>query len=245
MTIALFSDIHANMPALEAALADIDKREPNVIYCLGDLVGYNIWPNGVVGTIQKRGIATIAGNHDLKVKPKDNNTDADIPTSGKDYAYEIVSNKAREYLLSLPAHIRLEYQLKGEKMNVLLVHGSPRSVNEYLLEDMEEPVLRAIMQEANADILCFGHSHKPYHRIITDNGRFRHAINIGSVGKPKDGDPRSCYVLLHIDKDSSMQSKASIRVDFIRVPYDIEMAAKAIETSPLPNELAEMLRKAY
>ena len=103
-----------------------------------------------------------------------------------------------------------------------------------------------IMEEANADIMCFGHTHKPYHRILKSGeeggDHYRHAINIGSVGKPKDGDPRGGYVLLTIHPDSTVTSKDSIDVEFIRFEYDIEKAANAVEDSPLPNPYAEMLR---
>ncbi len=247
MKIALLSDIHANLPAMEATFEDIDSRKPDAVYCLGDLVGYNIWPNEVVQEIQRRNIATLAGNHDLKVpKPGPENK---VEVSGKNYAYSIVGGQEREYLLTLSAHIRLEFQLCSEKLNVLFVHGSPRSVNEYLLEDMEESLLSEIMLEANSDILCFGHSHKPYHRIINTGTKgknyFRHAINLGSVGKPKDNNPNGCYVLLTIKVDFSVTSKEAFLVEFIRFEYDVEKAAKAVENSPLPNEFADMLRNGY
>jgi predicted phosphodiesterase len=104
------------------------------------------------------------------------------------------------------------------------------------------------MHDADADIMCFGHTHKPYHRILNDNpdgqDHYRHAINIGSVGKPKDGDPRGCYVLLTINDNSSITQKDSIQAEFIRFPYDVEKAAQAVEKSPLPNTFAEALRKA-
>ena len=104
-----------------------------------------------------------------------------------------------------------------------------------------------IMEEADAYILCFGHTHQPYHRILNSgrdgNDHFRHAINIGSVGKPKDKDPRGGYVILTIHPDSTVTDKDSIEVEFIRFEYDVEKAAKAVEDSPLPNEYAEMLRK--
>ena len=104
-----------------------------------------------------------------------------------------------------------------------------------------------IMEEADADIMCFGHTHKPYHRILpqktTENAHYRHAINIGSVGKPKDGDPKGCYVILTINAESSITNMDGIKVEFIRFDYDAEKAAKAVEDSPLPDEYAQMLRK--
>jgi diadenosine tetraphosphatase ApaH/serine/threonine PP2A family protein phosphatase len=106
--------------------------------------------------------------------------------------------------------------------------------------------MQRIMQDADADILCFGHTHKPYHRTLAseENGRtrYRHAINIGSVGKPKDGDPRGGYVLLHIDEKAGLYTPDCIRVEFIRFEYDVEKAAKAVEDSPLPNAYAANLR---
>lgn len=122
------------------------------------------------------------------------------------------------------------------------VHGSPRKVNEYLFEDRDEKSMLRIMETADADVMCFGHTHQPYHRVLSDNGQFYHAINIGSVGKPKDKDPRGGYVLLHINENSSKINQNSIKVEFIRFDYDIEKAAKAVEDSSLPNEYADMLR---
>lgn len=246
MRIALFSDIHANLLAFEAMLLDMDKRKPDVVYCLGDLVGYNVHPNEVVTEIKRRSIATIAGNHDMKVIGLADVDEAELKTSGKDFAYHIITADNRAYLSTLPAHIRLDFQLGSGKLNMLLVHGSPRSVNEYVLADTDESYVLNMMQEYDADILCLGHSHKPYHRVIEKDGTaFCHIVNIGSVGKPKDGNVQGCYVMLTINETSNTASKDGIEVAFIRFDYDVETAAKAVENSPLPNEFADMLRKAY
>lgn len=255
MKIALFSDIHANLPALEAFFKDVDTRNTDAIYCLGDLVGYNIWPNEVIDEIRKRGIPTIAGNYDWGIGRSSDDCGCAYKTDeekalGKvsiSYTNEVVKDEQRAYLRTLPAHIRLEYQLNNDKRNILFVHGSPRKVNEYLFEDRDEKSMLRIMEQADADIMCFGHTHKPYHRILNSGNEgedhFRHAINIGSVGKPKDSDPRGGYVILTINPDSTVTDKESIIVEFIRFEYDIEKAAKAVEDSPLPNEYADMLRK--
>ena len=245
MKIALFSDIHANLPAFEAFLADLDSRKPDAVYCLGDLIGYHIWPNEIVEEIRRRGIATLAGNHDLKVKYMVT-LQNHLTESSKNHAYHLVSQANRDYLGTLPAHIRLEFKLNdNEPLNVILAHGSTRSVDEYLLEDTDETYLLEIMEEAKADILCAGHSHKPYHRIIATGNRFKHVINLGSVGKPKDGNPDGCYVMLTLTDNSTLTDKDSIKAEFIRVSYDVERSAKAIEESPLPKEFAEALRKAF
>ncbi|REA62634.1 YfcE family phosphodiesterase [Dyadobacter luteus] len=255
MKIALFSDIHANLPALEAFFKDVETRNIDAMYCLGDLVGYNIWPNEVIDEIRKRGIPTIAGNYDWGIGRSSNDCGCAYKTDeekamGKvsiSYTNEVIKEPQRNYLRTLPAHIRLEYQLNEDKFNLLLVHGSPRKVNEYLFEDRDEKSMLRIMEHAGADIMCFGHTHQPYHRIlnsgVTGSDHFRHAVNIGSVGKPKDKDPRGGYVILTISPDSTLENKNSIQVEFIRFDYDIEKAAKAVEESPLPNEYADMLRK--
>jgi putative phosphoesterase len=255
MKIALFSDIHANLPALEAFLKDVEQKQPDALYCLGDLVGYNIWPNEVINEVRKRGIPTIAGNYDFGIGRTSDDcgcaykTDDEKANGAVSIAFtnEIVKDEERAYLRTLPAHIKVEFQLNNDKLNLLLVHGSPRRINEYLFEDREEKSLLRIMHDADADVMCFGHTHKPYHRILHDNpdgqDRYRHAINIGSVGKPKDKNSQGGYVILHINGDSSIKDKDSIRIDFVRFDYDIEKAAKAVEDSRLPNAYAESLRK--
>jgi len=256
MKIALFSDIHANLPALEAFFKSIGQQTPDAIYCLGDLVGYNVWPNEVVREIRRRGIPTIAGNYDFGVGRSSDDcgcaykTDEDKANGAISISYtnSVIQPDERAFLRTLPAHIRVEFQLNRYKLNLLLVHGSPRRINEYLFEDRDEKSMIRIMQDASADIMCFGHTHKPYHRVLAadtgDAAHYRHAVNIGSVGKPKDGDPRGCYVVLHIGEKSSVQDKDSIGVEFVRFAYDVEKAARAVEASPLPNVFAEALRTA-
>jgi predicted phosphodiesterase len=146
-------------------------------------------------------------------------------------------------------HNQLEYQLNNDHLFLLLVHGSPRKINEYLFEDRDEKSMLRILENAKADLMFFGHTHKPYHRIfeyeLDGKKAYLHAINLGSIGKPKDGDPRGCYVMLTLNENSSKFEKESINVDFIRVTYDIEVAAISIEESTLPNAYADMLRKGY
>jgi len=151
----------------------------------------------------------------------------------------------------LPRHIRLTFlddSKEENRIEVLLVHGSPRKINEYLFEDRPEKSFLRMMEQAQADIMFFGHTHKPYHRAMPyeheGQTRYRHAINIGSVGKPKDGDPRSCYVILELTPESKLTNPASIKAEFVRVAYDVEKAAQAVEASPLPNKFAGMLRTA-
>lgn len=256
MKIALISDIHANLPALEAVLSDIDKQKPDSVYCLGDLVGYNVWANEVINMIRSRDIPTLYGNYDYGIgingndcgcayKTEDEKSNGAVSIS---YTNEIIGADERAYLHALPANIPIVLPAVERDINLLLVHGSPRRVNEYLFEDRDEKSLLRILEHADADILCFGHTHKPFHRKLSyevDNETYnRHAINTGSVGKPKDKDPRACYVILEYDEHLSIKNPDTLKVHFIRVEYDTERAAKAIENSRLPNAYADALRKA-
>lgn len=249
MRIALFSDIHASLPALQACFESMDHHEPDAIYCLGDLVGYNVWPNEVIDAIRRRGIPTIAGNYDEGIGANTGDCGCAYKTEEEkemgsisiSYTSSIIRQDARAWLHTLPAHIRLEFRSKDQWLRLLMVHGSPRRVNEYLFEDRDEKSLLRMIRQAGADILCFGHTHKPYHKKMKDEaGAWFHAINTGSVGKPKDGDPRGCWVLLTVDLENAAQP---VIVDFIRFSYDVEKAARAVERSPLPDQYAAMLRK--
>lgn len=254
MKIALFSDIHANLPALEAFFEDVHNHRPDATYCLGDLVGYNIWPNEVINEIRKRHIPTIAGNYDYGIGRSSDDCGCAYRSDEEkangvvsiSFTNQTVNDEERAYLRTLPAHINLEFQLNEDKVNILLVHGSPRRINEYLFEDRADKSMLRIMRDSDADIMCFGHTHKPYHKVLLDDSNehhiYRHAINIGSIGKPKDGDNRGCYVLINIDENFAKEQQNSISVDFIRFDYDVEKAANAVEDSVLPNAYAEALR---
>jgi predicted phosphodiesterase len=208
----------------------------------------------VINEIRRRGIPTIAGNYDQGIGLNSNDCGCAYKTEDEkavgaisiSFTNSIIGEDERNYLRTLPSHIRIEFKNGEELITLLLVHGSPRKINEYLFEDRDEKSLLSMMEKANADIMCFGHTHKPFHRTLSANTpdapSYRHAINIGSVGKPKDGDPKGCYVILTIDEHASRLDKESIQVDFIRFDYDIEKAAKAIENSRLPDAFADMLR---
>lgn len=251
MRLAFLSDIHANLPALEAVLADIDRRQPDAVYCLGDLVSYAPWPNEVIALIRQHRIPTLMGNHDDELSRLTDGQELPVvsPDSKKwagaqslAFTHAVLGRDERTFLGKLPRHIRLEFLTASGRSDLLMVHGSPTSLTEYLLEARTEEAMQTILDRAGADLLLFGHSHLPYHRRLTaqtpDQPLYRHAINTGSVGKPKDGDPRAGYVLMEWEENEP-------RIQMIRVGYDVEGAAQAIEQSPLPNELADRLRRAY
>ncbi|RPI24623.1 MAG: metallophosphoesterase [Chloroflexota bacterium] len=234
--LTIFSDIHANLPALQAVLADMDQRGLENRYCLGDLVGYGTFPNEVVSIMRDSRIPTLMGNYDQGV----GNSSDDCGCAYRNevakalgqrsiaWTNERTTEQNKDFLRSLPR----QFPLTLGDLNVLLVHGSPRKVNEYLYADRPDSSLERLLDLAEADILVCGHTHIPYHRILPSG---RHVVNTGSVGKPKDGDPHACYAVLEADQ-------RDLKVQFIRVPYDRETAAQAIEASEMPDEFAQMLR---
>jgi putative phosphoesterase len=234
--VAIFGDIHANLPALEAVIADMDALQLADRYCLGDLVGYATFPNDVVAAIRERKIPTLMGNYDQGVGNNSDDcgcayTNPVAEALGKRsiaWTNQHTTEENKAYLRSLPLHIPL---LLGD-LRVMLVHGSPRRVNEYLFADRPDSSLERLLDAAEADVLVCGHTHLPYHRVLPSG---RQLINAGSVGKPKDGDPRACYLVLQV-------AGAVLEVEFRRVAYEIERAATAIEASALPHEYAQMLR---
>ena len=235
-SITIFGDIHGNWPALQAVLTDMDAKGLENRYCLGDLVGYGTFPNEVVAEIRARGYPTLMGNYDQGVG---NNSDdcgcaytkpEDEALGKRSIAWTNThtTDENKSFLRGLQNQIPLQLS----DLRVTLVHGSPRRINEYLFEDRPESSLERLLEMVASDVLVCGHTHLPYHRILASG---RHVVNAGSVGKPKDNNPRACYVVLSAAGDQ-------LAVQFHRVAYDVEQAAQAIETSEMPHEYAGMLR---
>jgi putative phosphoesterase len=235
MRIAIFSDIHANMPALDAVLAHIGAQAFDAVYCLGDLVGYAPFPNEVTERIRREQIPTIMGNYDDGVGFDRDDCgcayrEADEKKRGDQSlawtkAHVTADNKA--FLRTLPHEIRFE----ADGKRVLLVHGSPRQINEYLFEDRPVSSFQRLAAASNADIIVYGHTHKPYTKLV-DNVLF---VNVGSVGKPKDGDWRACCAILDTQAPG---------VQFVRLEYDITHVTNAIRQGELPGEFATDLEQA-
>lgn len=260
--VALFSDIHGNLPALDAVLADIARSGVTEAYCLGDLVGYGPDPAGVVERMRASGIPTIKGNYDEGVGERRGDCGCYYATEQArvDGAASLAFTDAaldaadHEWLARLPGEIRFEH----EAIRVLLAHGSPRKINEYLLPDRSDAQLVRLAEQADADVVCVGHVHIPYHRTMTaSEGRVVHFVSTGSAGKPKDGDPRACWVELLLGSRDEIAdatedtSAASVGTSVVwlatrthRVTYDVEAVATAMLAAGLPATLAEALRTA-
>jgi len=243
MKYALISDIHANLPALRAVLAEIDARaEVAATYHLGDLVGYAPWPDETVALLRERRIEGVAGNYDSTVaadykhcgcKYEDPHQEA---LSHLSYAWtrRHVGAETKRALAALPFRIDLRPgggHAPGPR--IVLVHGTPTLNTLYWTEDRDDAFCLKMAEQAGAragDVICFGHTHRPWTREV-EGIRF---VNTGSVGRPKDGDWRAGYVLLEAGDGPP-------RVEFVRVEYDVEEAMEGIRRSDLPDDFAEYL----
>lgn len=236
MRFAVISDIHGNIHALEAVLRDWQKSSPDFAVCAGDLVGYGAHPNEVIDLIRRERIPAVMGNYD-------DGAGFDKPECGCAYTDPQMAGMGNRSLQWTKDHVpaenkvflrgllgRLGFCVYGRKMAV--VHGSPRRMNEYLTADRPEDSVRRLLDAEGLDVLVCGHTHVPYVRLIGD----RRLINAGSVGKPKDGDPRAGYVLVTVTEDA-------VEAEIRRVAYNVEAAAGAVESSGLPREFASMLRQ--
>ncbi|MFN2398231.1 MAG: metallophosphoesterase [Gemmatimonadaceae bacterium] len=245
MRYALISDVHANLPALEAVLADITRSsDVGATYHLGDLVGYAPWPNETVELIESAGIVGVSGNYDSTVAADYKHCGCKYEDPRQEelshlsYAWTLahVSHATKQVLGALPFRMDLlpgGGHTSGGGPRVVLVHGTPTLNTLYWTEDRPNSFclrMAGIAGLKRGDVIAFGHTHKPWHREVEGI----HFVNTGSVGRPKDGDWRAGYVLLDVRGEG-------VGVDFVRTEYDLERATRAIRDSELPDDFAEYL----
>ena len=232
--VAVITDIHANLPALEATVARIQELEIDKVYCGGDLVGYGPHPNEVCAFIEERAIPTIYGNYDYAIARDLDDCgcayvtqhDRELGQRSVEWTLAHTEQPAKDFMHDLPFDLRFEV---GETA-VHLVHGSPRKVNEYLFEDKPDTLYERLAAAEEAKVLVFGHTHKPW---VREHGGVLF-VNCGSVGKPKDGDPRAAFAILE-------PAGAEVVVTIERVAYDAEGVAREVAAAGLPDEFAEKL----
>jgi putative phosphoesterase len=231
--IAILSDMHGNSAATGSVLADIDAARPDEVLCLGDLVGYGAYPNEVIDLVRARNIPTIMGNYDDGVGFDRDDCGCAYKDAGERergqaslmWTRSVVDDDRKAYLRTLATELRRE--IHGVRLR--LVHGSPRRMNEYLFADRDEKSLARIARGADCDVLVFGHTHIPWTRDIAGV----RMVNTGSVGKPKDGDPRAAWVLLTVDENGA------VSVETRRLDYDIPSMAAGIRAADgLPDHFA-------
>lgn len=237
--LAIFSDIHANLPAMGVVASHIRDGDYDGVYCLGDLGGYASEPNEVQELVMFLECPTVLGNYDEGVgfnlgdcgchyiKP----FDIEMSNISFGWTREHTTDENKAWLRTLPREIRLE--VEGQR--VLLCHGSPASTTEYLFENRSDAYLQKFtpggQRDAQADVIVFGHTHVPYHRTVDGV----HFVNTGSVGRPKDGDSRAGYCVLTIDGHS-------VTSEQVRLPYPVEQACERLIKAGLPEYFAEYLR---
>jgi putative phosphoesterase len=206
--VAVITDIHANLPALEAALARIDELGIERIYCGGDLVGYGPHPNEVCGC------AYITAH------------DRELGQRSVEWTLAHTDQSSKDFMRALPFDLRFQVGAAG----VHLVHGSPRKLNEYLFEDKPASLYERLAAAETDEVLVFGHTHKPW---VHGYGGVLF-VNCGSVGKPKDSDPRGAFAVLAAAADG-------VTVTIERVDYDAESVAREVAAAGLPEEFADKL----
>ncbi len=231
---AVFSDVHGNLPALAAVLADIERRGVARTFCLGDLVGYGPSPNEVALLVRDAGIPTLVGNYDQGIGFETGDcgcvykTDVQRAEGAASLAWtqNVVTAEVKAYLRTLEDH----FVLRAPGGDILAVHGSPRRINEYLFEDRPTSAMERMARDYPYPTILFGHTHVPYTRRVGD------AVfaNVGSAGRPKDGDWRVCYALI----DPARLREGEDLVELVRVPYDFERLLADLAATPLITSYA-------
>jgi predicted phosphodiesterase len=238
MRVAVVSDIHSNLHALEAVLAAIDVEAPDALWCLGDLVGYGPRPNECCAAIAERADVCLAGNHDLAVRGT-----IDLGEFHGDAG--LAATWTREVLEPNWQVLLDRLEPEGTSHGVALYHGSARDpIWEYVLSD--EAAL-ATLDLADSALVLVGHSHVALRVVQSDDSLegglaaadtavevagVRALLNPGSVGQPRDGDPRASYLLLDLDAQQAT---------FRRVEYDVERTQREMREAGLPELLAARL----
>ncbi|WP_293904606.1 metallophosphoesterase family protein [Sphingobacterium sp. UBA5670] len=238
--LAIISDIHANIIALDAVLADISKRGITQIYCLGDLVDFAPWGNEVIARIQEKNILCLLGNHDQRIAFDE----AIIPLPHHDVqetlnreiainlSKEEISAPHKKWLATLPYNIELTFKTGKSLRKILLVHASLQSNDEYIHQSTPKADLSAHLKKKTIDILVMGHTHHSYIQQSEDIL----FVNCGSVGRSKEKDRKATYSIITL-------SKEGMEAQIVKVDYPITEVAKAIYSSDIPDFYGDFLIK--
>ena len=197
MKFAVLSDIHGNMYALRAVLADIEKQNVDRILCLGDLAMAGPEPNKTIDFVKTQDWTIIQGNTDEMIAYFSDEVfekvkiQAPIMANALDFDVKEISSENKQYLKNLP----INKCIIADDLKILMVHGSPRKNNENIYPEMDSKVIEDIFQDVDADIVLCGHTHIPCG--YQTNSKIT-VINVGSVGRPFTEEPKACYVLMNV-----------------------------------------------
>ena len=239
--IACLGGIYSNYLALQAALQDIEQRDVDAIFCLGDLGAFGPYPDRVFPLIRDYQVQCLQGNYDDSIgnqlddcqcgytDPRDNY----FAQISYDYTLENTAQKNRDLLKQFPQHVRLQL---GE-LRVLLCHGSPRKVNEFLWESTSSThFLDYLCSSHQADVIATTHTGLKWQRILSSQ---KHFVNVGAIGRPEnDGQTNVWYSILENQGDQ-------FQVEFIPVQYDFEKLASEIRKEGLPDEFAQAVETGW
>lgn len=221
MRLGIISDIHSNLPALECVLKELETQDVDKILHAGDVVGYNPYPNEVIEVIRNAEIISILGNHDRAVNSVDTAGFNPYAAQAVYWTVDVLKKESASYLKKLkPREV-----LKFDEKTIVAVHGSPWNDDEYVYE---QELTARFLEEANADILIYGHTHVPCVKRFSTGI----VINPGSVGQPRDANPKASYAVLDLEK-----GHAEIK----RVGYNVKAVVEDIEKAGLPLFLAQRL----
>ncbi len=222
MKIAVLSDVHSNLPALEVVLDSIKREGCEQAICLGDVVGYGAQPNECLEMLIKEDIPILLGNHDAVVIGKLSLDFLNIyAKQAAKWTIDVLSSEYKHHLNSYPLIL--------EKSDYIFVHSSPYEPNQWNYIVSYEDA-RLAFRSFEKKICFFGHTHLP--SIFANQSDGRRLINVGSVGQPRDNDPRACYSIFNTQTED---------FKWIRLEYDINKAARLILSAGLPRFLAERL----
>lgn len=237
--IAVFSDVHGNLPALEVVLDDIEQRGIRQKYCLGDLVDFAPWGNEVIEKIRNLNIPCLMGNHDERIAfdvpviPLNKHSEEETAARflAIDHSKKYITEENKAFLSELPFHLKLNYKIGEKHWSIQLVHSSLESNDTYLYESENDEIFQNMLSESQSDVIMMGHTHMSFKKYF--NGKW--AINSGSVGRSREENRLASYVILTLDEEK-------ITPEIIQLDYPFEKVAQEIEKSEIPNYYASFLR---
>ncbi|WP_213278263.1 metallophosphoesterase family protein [Chryseobacterium indologenes] len=238
--IAIFSDVHGNLPALDSVLKDIKARGIQHKFCLGDLIDFAPWGNEVIEKMRSLNILCLMGNHDERIAfdfpvvplSKHSEEETEARFIAIDHSKKHITKENKKFLSELPFHLKLNYKVGKKHWNIQLVHSSLSSNDTYLYESEEDEIFIRMLEDAQSDVIVMGHTHLSFKKQFENN---TWAINCGSVGRSKEENRLASYLVLTLDEEK-------ITPEIIQIPYPIDETVRQIKESGIPDYYALFLK---